>query len=75
MLLNQYKPPKSNVSVMNRSGPGGVTTAMLDAMRGSKPWVLLNGIVLFVSEEFMLLGTLGMMVWSRSSYTEIKMPA
>jgi len=34
---------------------------MIDALRGTKPWVLLIGNVLFISSAFMVLGAFGMM--------------
>lgn len=59
-MTNHYAPPQSEVADVSRSNGGGVTTEMLDALRGTKPWVLLIGIVLFVSAAFMALGTFGM---------------
>ena len=58
-MNNQYAPPQSDVADMNRSNATGITNSMIDAMRGTKPWVLLIGIVLIISAIFMLLGTLG----------------
>ena len=63
-MSNQYAPPQSNVADMNRTNAGGITASMLEAMRGTKPWVLLIGIVLVISAVFMLLGTLGMIAAS-----------
>ena len=59
-MNNQYAPPQSDVADGSRANPAGVTNTMIDAMRGTKPWVLLIGIVLFISAAFMLLATLGM---------------
>ncbi len=61
-MNNQYDPPRSNVEDVNRSNAAGITTTMIDAMRGTKPWVLLIGIVLIISSIFMILGTLGMII-------------
>ena len=58
-MNNQYAPPQSDVVGGNRSNAAGITNTMLEAMRGTKPWVLLIGIVLFISAAFMLLGTVG----------------
>ena len=58
-MVNEYNPPKANVDGANRSTGGGLTTDMIDAMRGTKPWVLLIGIVLIISAALMLLGTFG----------------
>jgi hypothetical protein len=58
-MNNQYAPPQSDVAGVNRAGASGITDAMLEAMRGTKPWVLLIGIVLIISAVFMLLATLG----------------
>jgi hypothetical protein len=63
-MSDHYAPPQSAVADVNRSSAAGITDTMLDAMRGTKPWVLLIGIVLIVSAGFMLLGTLGMMAVS-----------
>lgn len=61
-MSNHYAPPQSEVADVGPSGAGGITGSMLDAMRGTKPWVLLIGIVLLISAVFMVLGTFGMMV-------------
>ncbi len=63
-MNNQYDPPQSNVADVNRSNNSGVSNSMIDAMRGTKPWVLLIGIVLIISSIFMILGTIGMIVAS-----------
>ena len=59
-MNNQYAPPQSEVDNTNRSGEHGITSEMIEAMRGTKPWVLLIGIVLVISAALMLLGSLGM---------------
>jgi len=59
-MTNHYAPPQSEVADVSRSNGGGITTEMLDALRGTKPWVLLIGIVLFISSAFMVLGAFGM---------------
>ncbi len=59
-MSNQYAPPQSDVADVNRQNTSGLTSTMIDAMRGTKPWVLLIGIVLIISAVFMVLGTFGM---------------
>ena len=61
-MNNQYQPPRSNVADMNVSNASGITNNMIEAMRGTKPWVLLIGIVLIVSAVFMVMGTIGIFV-------------
>ena len=63
-MNSQYDPPRSNVADVNRTNAAGITDTMIDAMRGTKPWVLLIGIVLIISAVFMILGTLGIIVAS-----------
>ena len=53
-MNDQYNPPKAEVGSVNRATGTGLTTEMIDAMRGTKPWVLLIGIVLMISAGFML---------------------
>lgn len=60
-MTNHYAPPQSAVNDVNRPGSGGITDAMLDAMRGTKPWVLLIGILLFISAAFIVLAAVGLM--------------
>jgi len=57
-MANHYAPPQAAVADVSRGG--GISDEMLDALRGTKPWVLLIGIVLFVSSAFMVLGAFGM---------------
>lgn len=63
-MTNQYAPPHANVANVNTANNAGITNTMIDAMRGTKPWVLLIGIVLIISAAFMLLGTIGMVISS-----------
>jgi len=63
-MNNQYEPPQSNVEGANRSNTAGITTIMIDAMRGTKPWVLLIGIVLIISAVLMIFATIGIIVAS-----------
>lgn len=60
-MNNQYAPPQSEVDGVNTANSAGITSSMLNAMQGTKPWVLLIGIVLMISAVFTLLGTVGIM--------------
>lgn len=60
-MSNVYAPPGANVDDVQRGG-GAVTAAMVEALRGTKGWVLLIGILLFIAAVFMGLGGLMMMV-------------
>ena len=37
----------------NAAAVGSITEAMMDALRGTKPWVLLIGILMFVGAAFL----------------------
>jgi len=58
-MTNHYAAPQSDVSAVNNASAGGVTNNMVEAMRGTKPWVLLIGIVLIIGGVFLVLGTIG----------------
>ena len=66
-MNSQYDPPNSHVADVNPTSDEGITSAMVEAMRGTKPWVLLIGIVLLISAAFMILGTVGILVASTLS--------
>jgi hypothetical protein len=53
-MTNQYAPPTSNLDALPSEG-GGITNAMLEALRKTKSWVLLVGIMLFLAAAFTLL--------------------
>lgn len=59
-MENRYAPPQANVSDVGATG--AVSAAMADAMRGTKPWVLLVGITLLVVAAFSVLAGFGIMV-------------
>lgn len=63
-MNNHYAPPQSELANANRNNTSGVSNAMIEAMRGTKPWVLLIGIVLIVSSSFMIIGSIGVFVAS-----------
>lgn len=58
-MNNVYTPPSANVDDV-QSGGGAITPGMLDALRGTKGWVMLMGILLFLGAAFCVLGGLGM---------------
>ena len=58
-MNNQYEPPQSHVVDVIHNSAEGITTLMIEALRGTKPWVLLIGIVLVITAVFMILGTFG----------------
>ena len=62
-MANQYAPPQANVDDVTPGG-GSITARMVDAMRGTKPWVLLIGILLFVGAAFSVIGGVGVMAGS-----------
>jgi hypothetical protein len=43
---------------------GSITSVMVDALRGTKPWTMLIGILMFIGTAFMVLAGLMMMVGS-----------
>jgi hypothetical protein len=66
-MNNQYEPPQSHVADVIHTNDEGITTLMIEAMRRTKPWVLLIGIVLIITAAFMILGTLGVFAASTIS--------
>lgn len=63
-MQNEYAPPRAVVADVNRQDAGGITDTMLTAMRGTKPWVLLVGVVVIIMAAMMLLGALGTLIGS-----------
>ena len=53
-MTNQYAPPTSNLDALPSEG-GGITSAMLEALRKTKGWVLLVGVMLFLAAAFTVL--------------------
>ena len=53
-MTNQYAPPTSNLDALPSEG-GGITSATLEALRKTKGWVLLVGIMLFLAAAFTVL--------------------
>lgn len=58
-MANHYAAPQSDVSDVNNAASGGLTSNMINAMRGTKPWVLLIGIVMIIGAVFLVFGTIG----------------
>jgi len=60
-MTNHYAAPRSDVSDVNNANAGGITQTMFDAMRGTKPWVLMIGIVLMIGAVFLIFGAIGVL--------------
>lgn len=58
-MTDAYAPPQSDVADYTVK-PGVITAEMVNALRGTKGWVLLIGILMFVGAAFMVIGALGM---------------
>ncbi len=58
-MTNQYAPPTSNLDSLPNEG-GGITNAMLEALRKTKGWVMLVGIMLFLAAAFTVFAALAM---------------
>lgn len=58
-MTNPYTMPNA---AENNTSNGAVTTATLDALRGTKGWVKLVGILLFIGAAFTVLAALAMLV-------------
>lgn len=63
-MNNHYAPPQSDLADVKGNSGTGISNTMIEAMRGTKPWVLLIGIVLIVSSSFMILGSIGVFIAS-----------
>lgn len=59
-MNNPYASPSADLDAP-RSTNGGITAAMIEALRKTKGWVLFLGILLFLGAGFMLLAALGIM--------------
>jgi Family of unknown function (DUF5362) len=62
-MTNPYAPPLANVAD-RAPGGGSITEEMISALRGTKGWVLLIGILMFIAAIFMGLGGVFMMFGS-----------
>lgn len=62
-MANHYAPPQANVDDVAPAGQG-ITGEMIEALRGTKGWVLLIGIMTLIGAGFMVLGGIGMLFGS-----------
>lgn len=62
-MANHYAPPRADVDDVTPSGQN-ITGEMIEALRGTKGWVLLVGILSLIGAGFMILGGVGMMFGS-----------
>ena len=62
-MANHYAPPRANVDDVTPSGQN-ITGEMIEAIRGTKPWVLLVGILSLIGAGFMVLGGVGILFGS-----------
>ncbi|MBL8516765.1 MAG: hypothetical protein JNM76_07320 [Betaproteobacteria bacterium] len=60
-MSNVYAPPGANVDDVQRGG-AAITAGMIEALRGTKTWVLIVGILLLLGALLTGLGGLAMMV-------------
>lgn len=56
---NPYLPPTANITGSSAHA-GQITTTMIEALRKTKGWVILIGVLCFIGAAFCLLATLGM---------------
>jgi uncharacterized membrane protein YhaH (DUF805 family) len=65
-MTDAYAPPQSNVADRNSVATGtAITDEMVGALRGTKGWVRLIGIMMFIGAAFMVIGALGMIFGGR----------
>lgn len=62
-MTNHYAPPQANVDDVTPAGQA-ITGEMIEALRGTKGWVLLAGILTLIGAAFMVLGGIGMLFGS-----------
>jgi len=60
-MTDVYTPPQSDLNDRN-SKQGAVTVEMVDALRGTKGWVLLVGILMYIGAAFMVIAAIGMIL-------------
>ncbi len=72
-MANHYAPPQSNVDDVAHSGQG-ITDEMMNALRGTKGWVLLIGILLLIGAAFMVLAGVGIMFAGAAVGTASRIP-
>lgn len=69
---NLYATPTSNIAGAGNTS-GTITPKMLDDMQRTKPWVLLIGIMFFISAAITLIAAVGLMI--AGSHLPVGMPA
>ena len=72
-MANHYAPPQSNVDDVAPSGQG-VSGEMINALRGTKGWVRLMGILLLIGAAFMVLAGISIMFAGASVGAVSRMP-
>lgn len=60
-MQNEYAPPRSDVADINHVS-GNISAAMIESLRGTKPWTMLIAVMLFIVAGFMILATFGMII-------------
>lgn len=64
-MNNQYAPPSTNLD--QPGGEGGITGAMLEALRKTRVWVMMVGVLMFVTAAFTVLGGLAVIFMGSSA--------
>jgi len=62
-MSSHYAPPRAAVADVELAG-GNITGEMIEAMRGTKSWVMLIGILMFIAAAFTVLVAIMMMFGS-----------
>ena len=62
-MSSHYAPPRAAVADVEFAG-GNITGDMIEAMRGTKSWVMLIGVLMFIAAAFTVLAALMMMFGS-----------
>ena len=60
-MTDVYTAPQSDMAAPNAK-LGAITEEMVNALRGTKGWVLLIGILMFIGAAFMVIAALGMIL-------------
>lgn len=60
-MTDAYSAPQADLN-QYESNVGAITEGMVEALRGTKGWVLLIAILMYIGAAFMVLGGFGMMV-------------
>lgn len=63
-MSNVYAPPDANVDDIHRGGGSAVTAAIVESLRGTKGWVLLISICMFLGAALSVLGGIAVIVGS-----------